>query len=503
MTFLTKRRTAMLLVDISVMLLAGLLAAALRDNLEFSTERITAGWVYHAAVLGASVCIVPLVGLDRSIWRFSSLNDYLMVVVTCFFIIAAASLMTLLASRFEGVARSIPIIHFVVATFALVSLRVAFRKKHDLRRLRHSQSSFNDLAQEPHHHVNVLVVGLNRLAEAYIEAVAEFASERIRVVGLVGDRGRHVGRLIATHPVLGVVEDIETIVRDLEPHGTTIDRIVIACDFDGLSQEARRMLLRLEQSGDCELQMFAEQLKIVKRDEAKPGTTDLSATHEKSDAQMRFAFPASEVAAMRRRPYWSAKRLFDATAAALLIMLLGPLIIATAVFVGLFIGFPVAFWQQRPGLGGVPFRLYKFRTMRPAHDLSGRHLTDEERLSPVGVFLRRYRLDELPQLFNILIGDMSFIGPRPLLPRDQAPEDRARLLVRPGLTGWAQVVGGRDISADDKAALDIWYVKNASLSLDMQIALRTVPLVIVGEKIHRSQIEHAWRELRKDGILSN
>ena len=115
--------------------------------------------------------------------------------------------------------------------------------------------------------------------------------------------------------------------------------------------------------------------------------------------------------------------------------------------------------------------------------------------------MRRTRLDELPQLFNILRGDMSFVGPRPLLPRDQSDTDRARLLVRPGLTGWAQVVGGRGISADDKAALDVWYVQNASLLLDVSILLRTVPIVLFGERISPVLIERAWHDLANTGVL--
>jgi lipopolysaccharide/colanic/teichoic acid biosynthesis glycosyltransferase len=129
-------------------------------------------------------------------------------------------------------------------------------------------------------------------------------------------------------------------------------------------------------------------------------------------------------------------------------------------------------------------------------------LLDHERLSPVGELLRRTRLDELPQLFNILRGDMSFIGPRPLLPRDQDVSHRARLLVRPGLTGWAQVVGGRAISANDKAALDVWYVKHASLWLDFKVVLKTIPIVLFGETISRHQIESAWSDLRTTAALS-
>jgi lipopolysaccharide/colanic/teichoic acid biosynthesis glycosyltransferase len=132
--------------------------------------------------------------------------------------------------------------------------------------------------------------------------------------------------------------------------------------------------------------------------------------------------------------------------------------------------------------------------MSGAHDEAGRRVPDEARSSIIGRFLRRSRLDELPQLFSILAGEMSFVGPRPLLPVDQAPEHKGRLLVRPGLTGWAQVHGGRDISAADKAAMDLWYVRNASFRLDLLIAIKTVQMLFVGEKSNAEVIALAWRD---------
>jgi hypothetical protein len=126
-------------------------------------------------------------------------------------------------------------------------------------------------------------------------------------------------------------------------------------------------------------------------------------------------------------------------------------------------------------------------------------LSEAERQSRLGRFLRRIRLDELPQLYNILVGDMSFVGPRPLLPVDQSPAFAARLAVRPGLTGWAQIKGGRELSASDKAALDIWYVRDASLWLDLRILFGTVAVVYRGEETDFNAIRQAWRELRSCG----
>jgi lipopolysaccharide/colanic/teichoic acid biosynthesis glycosyltransferase len=166
-----------------------------------------------------------------------------------------------------------------------------------------------------------------------------------------------------------------------------------------------------------------------------------------------------------------------------------------AVLVLFDMGRPVLFWQQRPGLGGRPFRLYKFRTMGAAFDDAGRHLADEQRVGAVGRFLRRSRLDELPQLFNVLVGQMSFIGPRPLLPVDQPVGSAARLQVRPGLTGWAQVKGGRHLSSLDKVALDVWYVRNASIAVDLEIIVRTIVMVIFGERENPDAVHRAWEDI--------
>jgi len=177
-----------------------------------------------------------------------------------------------------------------------------------------------------------------------------------------------------------------------------------------------------------------------------------------------------------------------------LLVILAPLALLVALVVVIDAGWPAVFWQIRPGRFARPFNLFKFRTMRAAHADDGAVIPDEARTSKIGHFLRRTRLDELPQLLNIVAGQMSFVGPRPLLPVDQAQGSQARLIARPGLTGWAQVVGGRTISASDKALLDVWHVQNASLVLDLYIMLATVPMVLFGERVDYRQVRRARRE---------
>jgi lipopolysaccharide/colanic/teichoic acid biosynthesis glycosyltransferase len=138
--------------------------------------------------------------------------------------------------------------------------------------------------------------------------------------------------------------------------------------------------------------------------------------------------------------------------------------------------------------------------MGPSHDRDGTKISDEARVSRIGAFLRRTRLDELPQLYNILVGNMSFVGPRPLVTREQSNDILVRLLVRPGLTGWAQVRGGRAVSLADKTALDLWYVRRAALGLDLKIIAATVPMILFGERVDKGAVRLAWRDLRALGL---
>jgi lipopolysaccharide/colanic/teichoic acid biosynthesis glycosyltransferase len=171
------------------------------------------------------------------------------------------------------------------------------------------------------------------------------------------------------------------------------------------------------------------------------------------------------------------KRLFDFVVAAVAAIVLSPVMAIVALLVRINLGKPVLFSQVRPGLHGQPFTLLKFRTMVEALDSSGSPLPDGERLTAFGQFLRRSSLDELPELYNVLRGDMSLVGPRPLL-MEYLPlytaEQARRHRVRPGLTGWAQVNGRNAISWDQKFALDLWYVDHSSLSLDLKILWLTI-----------------------------
>ena len=180
------------------------------------------------------------------------------------------------------------------------------------------------------------------------------------------------------------------------------------------------------------------------------------------------------------------KRIFDLTLTIPAYLLLSPLIILIAVIIRLTMGKPIFLKQIRPGFQGKAFTIYKFRTMLNAYDKNGNLLPDKERLTRFGKFLRSTSLDELPELFNILKGEMSIVGPRPLLMQyleRYSPEQARRNEVRPGLTGWAQINGRNAITWEEKFRLDVWYVDNQSFRIDIKIIFMTILKVLKREGI--------------------
>lgn len=189
------------------------------------------------------------------------------------------------------------------------------------------------------------------------------------------------------------------------------------------------------------------------------------------------------------------KRFIDLLGSIILILAFLPFMVIIGVVIRIRMGSPVLFKQMRPGLDGKPFYIYKFRTMIDERDKNGQIIPEELRLTALGIFLRKYSLDELPQLFNVFKGELSFVGPRPLL-MEYLPlytkEQARRHEVKPGITGWAQVNGRNLISWEEKFKLDVWYVENQSLFLDLKILILTIKKVLIKEGV--SAINHSSME---------
>ena len=328
-----------------------------------------------------------------------------------------------------------------------------------------------------------VMIGANHLSALYIKLVRSYSPSRHRVVAVIDDEVSLFGRRIAGVPVVSTIAHIERTIEEFEVHGVCIDRIIVGGDDALLSKDSLAEVERVCHRHDIELQ-FVPHLIGLDAFKAKPND---AATAVLKSAPSFVELPS----------YHRVKRFVDFFVSAIAIVLLLPVIALISLLVLIDLGSPVVFWQQRLGRGGTSFFLYKFRTLHPPYDRRGLPVSEDDRLSWIGRLLRNGRLDELPQLFNVLVGEMSLIGPRPLLPEDQPTNSKLRLLARPGLTGWAQVNGGNLVTNDEKGALDEWYVWHASLWLDLLIVGLTLGFMFRGERRSEPALRQALLEQRK------
>jgi lipopolysaccharide/colanic/teichoic acid biosynthesis glycosyltransferase len=486
------RHFFLLLIDLALIAVATEASLLLRDNFEFIPAHAADTLPYLLGSLASGAILLTAFGAYRVVWAFATTVDYLRIVMATIATIICAVTLGFVVNRLDGVARALPLLQGALMVIFLLAARAAARLKrgHGARGAPWPRTALAPRCR------TMLVVGVGDLGGLYLAAVSRHAPHRIRIAGFLDRDERHIGRSVHGHPILGSAEQVADMIRKLEPHGVFVDTIVVAEEFEMLSPPAQQALLELEAESDIEVELLVDRLGLC--DGA--GRWEVDAGERVAlgavDEAKIFACDSDEITAALSRPYWRVKRGLDVIGALALTALLSPLLLLGFALALVDVGWPPTFWQQRPGRYGRPFKVYKLRTMAAAHDAEGRRVSDELRVSALGNLSRRLRLDELPQLLNVLTGEMSFVGPRPLLPVDQPRDCAARLMIRPGLTGWAQVNGGRAISATDKAALDVWYVRNASLALDVEIVLRTILVVIIGERVDAAAIRCAWRELR-------
>lgn len=468
------------LVLVSVSTLLAVIAADVGP----AVSAVVAASAYCVFTLAAAAPVMLIFGLNRTIWRFTSLDDGMRVAAAAAWIVA---LTMALASAFGQMGRfnlNLPIVQGLLIIHALMGVRIAARIWHDRRRRARRPGATVDGPRE-----SVLMIGLSPHADVFLYGATKSTDEKAEIVGILSPSNRHHGRLLRSRKILGTPDAVYEVLHDLAVHGVFVNRIVVALPPDELSQKAQAALVQLQDGGTLRV----DWLLAAGGRGAPPGDDPDAMGGKLGDNPER---PPNA--------YLPWKRLIDATVALACIVVLSPLMLVIAAAVILDVGAPAIFWQQRPGARGKPIKVLKFRTMGPPRDAAGRALADADRVSAFGRLSRRLRLDELPQIYNVLIGDMSFVGPRPLLPADQPAAPAGRLSLRPGLTGWAQIKGGRAISSEDKAALDLWYIRNASFALDMRIIVQTVRMVLFGERIDGNAIHEAWQAIRADGppILS-
>jgi len=406
---------------------------------------------YSVVSLAFSLTAFQVFRISGIIPRYISVSDLLNVAK----VVVGSELMTAIVlftvTRLEGIPRSVPAIHALILGAGLIAYRglanAIDKQRCHADRLRRATNE------------NVILIGLNDWSVLLMKYLQAQAPVRRRVIALLDEDPQWIGRSVNGVQVYGPPAYLEAAIEEFAAHGLRTDWVVVGSEPSKLSGEALAAVRGLCALRDLDL-VFVPRLNAL-------GSAEHNCRSAHKDPDR---LTSSELLlSIRPSPYFRFKRLIDAMIALILILTLLPLLVITALIVLLDVGWPVLFWQQRTGQGGRELQLYKLRTLRPPFDRRGQRIPEEQRLSGTGRLLRQTRFDELPQLLNVLVGDMSLIGPRPLLPRDQPPNSALRLTVRPGITGWAQVNGGTLLSATEKNALDVWYIRNASLWLDLRI----------------------------------
>jgi lipopolysaccharide/colanic/teichoic acid biosynthesis glycosyltransferase len=392
--------------------------------------------------------------LQDGITRYFSVHEALDIAEAVLF----AELMTFIAlftlTRFDGIPRSIPLTHGLLLAAGLIGARMVVRVV----------LGGEDEAVDYHRRrERVILIGANRFASSFIQLLKAYAPEGQPVIAVLDAGAAMVGRAFAGVQVLGAPHELEAIVSEFAIHGVITDRVVIAGEADFLSPAVLNEVERICKKNQISLSFLPRMIGITDW-----GASDAAASSQPVQAKPPFALPS----------FFRLKRCIDLIGSLVLVLLLSPILTIAGLLVLLDVGRPIFFWQERLGWEGRAFLIYKFRTLRAPFDAAGNPTLAGRRPSAIGQFLRVTRIDELPQLLNVLLGDMSLIGPRPLLPEDQPSNTSVRLSVRPGISGWAQVNGAKLVSKEEKEKLDEFYIRNASLWLDLRIIAGTLALML-------------------------
>ncbi|MCB2010474.1 MAG: sugar transferase [Geminicoccaceae bacterium] len=414
--------------------------------------------------------------LPSTVWRHLSTGDLLMVVRVAMIAIVSTYITLFVASRLAAVPRSMPPLHWLVLVALMLGSRLfAAWLGQDGRR----RGPMDALRWQP-----VLLAGASDSAVLLSRLLRLRRESPFEVVGILDERAGFAGRNVDGIPVLGGVGDLDRICARLALHGADPRHLVLA-EPSALSSAGRIEAIRAAGRQQMTVHDLHDFIRFVNDIPRQPAASRVEIEHD-------------------RRSFAATKRLADIALSASALATLAPVFACLAAAVAIRLGRPVIFHQIRPGRGLAAFTLYKFRTLAHTHRADGSIADDHERISRLGRFMRRTRLDELPQLWNVLRGDMSLIGPRPLLARHLAgigADLHERASLRPGITGWAQVHGGHQLTGHEKLALDLYYIRNYSPRLDLVILAKTAAMVLFGEKIDRGAIDRARNHGNTD-ILS-
>lgn len=454
------------------------LALALRDPTLLEPGDLPHGlrpsYIFALATTASALPVFLLFRISEGMGRFFSVRDALAVCGAVATAVATSSLALFVFTRLDGVPRSTPLICALVMIAGLLFARMAARL------LRGEE--WADAAARPREAASnlrrVLLIGVNRFSALAIRLTDSQRPRTTQIVAALDARPRLVGRAISGVKIVGGPDDIDAVIDEYRVHGVDIDEVWLTETLVAAHEAGRARLAERCAARGLRLQTLSQALNLT------PSENDPGPTRRPAPAPLRG--------------YFQVKRLIDIVLAATLLVLLLPLALLIAAVTLVDVGAPALFWQQRIGQSGRKFLLYKFRTYQAPFNRLGEPVPEAARLSRIGRAIRAARFDEIPQLVNVLIGDMSIVGPRPLLAEDQPADPTERLRVRPGITGWAQINGGTIATAEQKSALDAWYVRHASPLLDAQIILRTLSSLARGNALNPGALDAAMRAAQPD-----
>ena len=474
----TLRNVNLSIADIAWAVASPIAALYLRDADILSRVPWSMVGSYWIVAVGFSVLAFLVFRINDEIPHYFSVHGALDIIKAVAFAELTTFVVLFMATRLDGIPRSTPIIHGLILATALIASRM-------LLRIGYGQ----DRSGEDHVQCGrIIVIGANRFSSYFIKLLNAFAPDQQRIIAVLDDSAATIGRAISGVRVLGPPQHLGALVDEFVVHGIRTEQVIIAGGSNLLAPEAMRQVRRVCEDRQIKLSFLHEMID--------------ASVLEPAGGAAAFQAP-SDKSSLPRPSFFRWKRLIDFFGALSLIVLLFPLLMAVTLLVLIDVGAPVLFWQRRLGHKGRSFYIYKFRTLRSSFDSHGNPIPGHGRLSAIGRFLRSTRTDELPQLINVLTGDMSLIGPRPLLPEDQPSTTGVRLSVRPGITGWAQIHGGKLVTAEEKEKLDHWYISNATLWLDLRIIVMTLLVLMESDETSEEALADVEQAQKKNVPINN
>lgn len=426
---------------------------------------------YWIASFVGGLAAVYYLQISKSTSGFIAAIDLIKVLKIAFLTSIAGAVGSYLGSHLQFVPRVVPVIHFFLFT-GFMTIASVWRSG-GISRWTRLHRSYPRLDRIVEHQ---LLVGCTPLSLHYAALIDGLSPSQKSITGIVSINGDLVGTSIAGRTVLGPIHHIEEILAEYKNHGIDVQHIIISTPDRDEQRKAHEVLFSICDRKNIKLSYLRDLLHDA-REGGRGGEKFefVNSIRETSHSKVITSTPSN---------YLLARQRYEWIVAVVLAVCLAPFLVLIGILTYLDVGAPVIFWQKRVGRYGHMTTVHKFRTL--SH-MGSR--TDAMRApSLIGRFLQKTRLDELPQIFDVVEQRLSFIGPRPLLPDDLPSDIGMREAVQPGVTGWAQVHGGKNVMPEEKIALDDWYIRNATFLIDIKILLKTIQVALRGNELRDESV---------------